>query len=270
MKRCKMAAVTALAVLASMVAAGPLQAQEDEGAKLAKQLANPVASLISVPLQYNYDENYGPDDKGSKSVLNIQPVWPFALGEDWNLITRTIVPLVAQKDIPPGTDESGLGDILQSFFFSPRKPVNGWILGAGPVILYPTASDDVLGGEKWAVGPTAVALRQTGPWTVGMLVNHIVSIAGNDDRGDINATFLQPFVSYLMKTKTTISASTESTYDWENEKWSVPLNLSVSQLLLLGKLPVSIGATVRYWADSPEYGPEDFGGRLTLTFLFPK
>lgn len=130
----------------------------DKAAELAKKLANPVAALISVPLQYNYDENFGPDDEGSKSVLNIQPVIPFSIGENWNLITRTIIPLIDQQDIPAGTDESGLGDVVQSFFFSPKAPVGGWILAAGPVGLYPTASDEILGGEKWGAGPTVLAL----------------------------------------------------------------------------------------------------------------
>ena len=219
---------------------------------LAKQLSNPVASLISVPLQYNYDENYGPNDDGSKSVLNIQPVWPFSIGEKWNLITRTIIPLVDQQDLPvKGEDESGLGDILQSFFFSPKAPVNGWVLAAGPVALYPSASDEMLGGEKWAAGPTVLALRQTKGWTYGFLANHISSFAGEEDRDDISSTFLQPFVSYVTKTKTTFGVNTESSYNWEAEKgnrWSVPVNLTISQLFMVGKKPFQVqlgGATGR-------------------------
>jgi len=261
-------------VLAAMaITATTARAQEeatDEGAELAKKLSNPVASLISLPIQYNYDENFGPNDEGSKSVLNIQPVWPFALNDDWNLITRTIIPLVDQQDIPSGTDKSGLGDILQSFFFSPKKAIGGWILAAGPVILYPSASNEVLGGEKWAAGPTALALKQANGWTYGMLVNHIESFAGEDDRADISATFLQPFLSYVTKTQTTLALNTEGTYDWENEQWAVPVNFSVSQLLKVGDMPLSVQAGTRYWADSAENGPEDFGFRAAVTFLFPK
>jgi len=167
--------------------------------------------------------------------------------------------------------ESGLGDILASQFFSPKEPTGrGWIWGVGPVWLLPTATEDALGGEKWGIGPTGVALKQQGPWTYGILFNHIWSFAGDSDRAGVNATFLQPFLSYITKTQTTFSLNTESTYDWENKAWSVPINLMVAQLLKIGRLPVQIAAGVRYWADAPETGPEDWGARIQLAFLFPK
>ncbi len=256
--------------VASAVASAQ-DAAPDAAAELARKLANPVAALISVPLQFNYDENMGPEGDGSKSVLNIQPVIPFSIGEEWNLITRTIVPLIDQQDLPvQGEDKSGLGDVTQSFFFSPKAPVGGWILAAGPVGLYPTATDEMLGGEKWGVGPTVLGLRQTGPWTFGVLANHIWSVAGDDERGDINVSFVQPFLSYITKTKTTLGVNTESSYDWESEATTVPVNLSVAQLLKIGPqiLQVTLGA--RYWAESPDNGPEDWGARLGVTFLFPK
>ena len=246
-------------------------AQTDPAADLARQLANPIASLTSVPLQYNYDEHFGADDEGARSVLNIQPVIPIGLNEDWNLITRTIVPLVDADDVPPGSGESGLGDIVASQFFSPKDPGwRDWIWGAGPVELLPTASDDTLGGEQWGIGPTFVALRQLGPWTYGALANHLWSVAGDADRADVNATFLQPFVTYITKTKTTVALNTESTYDWETSQWSVPINFNVQQLVAPGGHPLQIGAGVRYWAESPETGPEDWGLRVQVTLLFPK
>jgi hypothetical protein len=247
----------------------PAFAQEED---LAKKLANPVASLVSVPFQANYDENIGQDEDGSMWKINIQPVIPFTLNKNWNLISRTILPVIDQNDIPvDGEGESGIGDIVQSLFLSPKEPTSGGLIwGAGPVFLLPTASDEALGGEKWGIGPTAVVLKQQGPWTYGALVNHIESFAGDDDRADVSATFIQPFMSYITKTKTTIGLNTESTYDWENEEWSVPINFTVQQLLKVGKLPFQIGAGVRYWADSPDSGPEDWGARIQLTFLFPK
>lgn len=246
--------------------------QQAAAAELARKLANPIANLISVPLQYNYDKNYGPDDDGSISRLNIQPVIPLSLNDDWNLISRTIIPLIDQQDIPVrGSDKSGLGDTTASLFFSPKAPTaRGWIWGAGPVVLLPTASDERLGGEKWGLGPTAVALKQVGPWTVGGLTNHIWSVAGDGDRDDISATFLQPFLSYITKTHTTFGLNTESSYDWKNEKWSVPINFTVAQLLKVGPQVLQISVGARYWAESPENGAEGWGWRAQLTLLFPK
>ncbi len=260
-----------LILLMLSVSIGVDGVKADTEEELAKKLANPVASLISVPIQANYDENIGLNDDGSVWRINIQPVIPFSIGPDWNLITRTIMPIIDQTDIPiRGKGESGLGDVVQSFFFSPKQPVNGWILGAGPVFLWPTATDDGLGAEKWGVGPTAVALKQQGQWTFGMLVNHIESFAGEDDRADVSATFVQPFFTYVTHTKTSLSFTTESTYDWENEEWAVPLIFSVSQMLKIGSQIFQVGGGIRYWADSPDGGPEDWGARIQLTLLFPQ
>ena len=240
--------------------------------ELAKKLSNPIASLISVPLQSNFDTNIGPADEGERFVLNVQPVIPVSLSEDWNLISRTIAPIIYQDDLFPGAgDQFGLGDVVQSLFFSPERPAFGRLIwGVGPVLLLPTATDKLLGTDKFGLGPTAVALTQSGPWTIGMLANHIWSVAGDDDRSDVSATFLQPFIAHTTPSAWTFTLNTESTYDWEAEEWSVPINVQVSKLLRIGTQPVSIGGGLRYWADSPDTGPEDFGGRFVVTFLFPK
>jgi hypothetical protein len=261
-----------LSLLAPAGALGQSADGGDEAANLARQLANPVAALISVPIQANYDENFGLDDKGSVLRINVQPVIPFSLNDDWNLISRTIVPVIDQNDFPsPGVSEFGVGDTVQSLFFSPKAPTDsGWIWGAGPVLLLPTATDEVLGAEKWGIGPTAVVLKQQGPWTYGALANHIESFAGESSRADVSATFLQPFLTYITATKTTIALNTESTYDWNNEQWSIPVNFTVSQLLRLGNQMVSVGGGVRYWAETPAAGPEEWGFRLVFTLLYPR
>ena len=239
---------------------------------LAKKLSNPVAALISAPIQYNFDENIGADDKGSRTTVNIQPVIPFSISENWNLISRTILPLIDQENIHSNAGtQSGVGDIVQSVFFSPKAPTNnGWILGAGPVLLLPTGSDDKLTADKVGLGPTAVALKQQGPWTYGALGNHIWSVGGRSDRADVNATFLQPFLVYTTRSATTYALNTESTYDWESKQWAVPVNFTVTQMVKVGGQLISVGGGVRYWAKSTNNGPEGVGIRLMFTMLFPK
>lgn len=256
--------------ITAVLLATPALGQDE--AELAKKLANPVASLISVPAQANYDGNIGPAEEGSVWRINIQPVIPMALTDNWNLILRTILPVIDQQDIPiAGSGASGIGDIVQSFFFSPATPTSGGLIwGVGPVLLLPSASDAALGGEKWGIGPTFVGLKQQGPWTFGALANHIFSVAGEDARADINATFVQPFISYITTTKTTFSLSTEATYDWENEVWSVPVNVTVAQLLKAGPQIFQVAVGARYWAESPDAGPQNWGARVQLALLFPK
>ncbi|XDA99257.1 transporter [Sulfitobacter sp. LCG007] len=244
---------------------------QSDSQELAKKLSNPIASLISVPFQLNYDEGFGPDD-GHRYLLNIQPVIPISISDDWNMIVRVILPVISQNDVfgDSGSDD-GLGDTVASLFFSPKQAgPSGLIWGVGPVFSLPTATEDTLGSEKWGIGPTAVALRQGGPWTYGVLANHLWSVAGDDDRADFSSTFLQPFVSYTTATAWTTALNTEASYDWKAEEWSVPINLSVSKLLTAGNQPISVGGGLRWWADSPPGGPEGLGLRAFVTLLFPK
>jgi len=240
--------------------------------EIAKQLSNPVASLISVPFQLNYDDGLGPDDDGDKLLVNIQPVIPISIGDDWNMISRTIVPVIGQHDVVPSdSSQSGLGDVLQSLFFSPKAPTKaGWIWGVGPAFLVPTATDDLLGGQQWAAGPTVVVLKQTATgWTYGALFNHLWSFAGEDDRADISSTFLQPFVSKGLGQGRTFSVNFESSYDWEGEQWTVPLNVGYSKVSKIGKQLVSYQGGLRYYFEAPD-GGADWGVRFTLTLLYPE
>ncbi len=260
----------ALAAADAAASGGAGEGDKAKAADLAKTLANPIGALISVPFQNNFDFGGGPAGDGYQYKLNLQPIVPFTLSKDWLLISRTVLPVVYQKDIADTSSQSGLSDTVQSFFLSPVRPTkSGWIWGAGLALLLPTATDDLLGSEKWGAGPTAVVLKQQNGWTYGALVNHVWSFAGENGRADVNATYLQPFVSYTLKRAMTFTLNTESTYDWENEQWTAPLNLMVQQLVKIGKQPVALTVGGRYYADKPEGGP-DWGLRLAVILLFPK
>ena len=249
------------------------QAEEQKGGSdadaLAKQLQNPVASLISVPFQFNFDFGIGPDD-GTRMLMNFQPVVPISISEDWNLIGRVILPVIWQQDcVPCDDDQFGLGDTVLSGFFSPKEPTaSGLIWGVGPVLLLPTATDQLLGAEKFGIGPTAVALKQVGAYTIGGLVNHIWSVAGNSDRPDVNASFFQPFIARNFSGGYALGLNTEIAQDWNNDLTNGTINLTGSKVTSLGSQLVNFFIGPRF-----HYGngnPADWGFRVGLVLLFPK
>jgi hypothetical protein len=247
----------------------PTAPAANDASELAKKLANPVASLISFPIQTNFDFGMG-SGSGWRMTMNIQPVIPVALNKDWNLISRTILPIIHQGNVvAEGTSQSGLGDVVQSLFISPNK-AEPFVWGIGPAILVPTATNDSLGAKQLGLGPTVVVLKQQGAWTVGVLWNHVWRVAGGSGRPKVNADFVQPFLGYSTKDGWTYLLNTESTYDWTGNHWSVPIHGQVSKVVRFGKQPISFGGAIRCWATTPSGGPEGCGLRIIVTAIFPK
>jgi len=264
-------ALTGIAVVAAFCCGvGSARAQNDNEV-LAEELANPLAALISLPFLGNYNERVGLEEDGSQWFVNIQPVVPIILNSDWHMISRTIFPVMLnQNDLFDGAgSQAGLRDTTEGLYFSPSQTFNGFTLGAGPIFLLPTGTDELLGAGKWGSGPTGVLVWQGSGWSVGILANHIWSFAGDADRGDFNQTYLQPFIAYTTPQAWTFTLQSESTYDWKTDEWLAPNNFMVAKIVKFGDQPVSITGGVRYWADSPDTGPHGFGGRLGMTFLFP-
>ena len=246
--------------------------QEESGNSaddLAKQLQNPVASLISVPFQNNFDFGIGPSD-GFRYTLNFQPVIPVSISEDWNLITRVVLPIVSQKNVfGESGNQSGLSDVVISGFFSPKEPTAGGLIwGVGPAILVPSATNNLLGTEKFGLGPTAVALKQAGMTSFGALINHIWSVSGNADRSDVNATFFQPFVAQNFAGGKALTINTELSQKWTAKTTSGTLNLVGSQVVMLGKQAsqIAVGPRIHYG----DGNPASWGFRAAITLLFPK
>jgi hypothetical protein len=276
------AALGALGVMlfgaACLVVPAPALAQQSAD-DLAAAAQNPVAAMISLPFQNNTLFGIGPDDD-TANVLNIQPVIPVSLG-DWNLINRTIVPIIYLPDLTAGTEslaqgESGgssfgLGDINHSIYLSPAKP-GKVIWGIGPSITLPTATDSDLGSGKWSAGPAAVALTTPKPWVVGTLVRQLWSFAGDGDRRDVSQLLIQPFVNYNLPGGWYLASAPVITANWEadsDDRWVIPIGGGGGKIFRIGSQPVNAQAQAFYNAVSPDLGP-DWSLRFQLQFLFPK
>jgi len=259
-----------LALMVTTVCFAQEKAEGDEEA-LAQAAQNPIADMISLPFQNNMNLNVGSDDE-VQNVLNIQPVWPFSINENWNLITRTIIPVISQPEIIPGDGRTfGVGDINFTAAFSPAKP-GKIIWGVGPVFLLPTATDDVLGTKKWGIGPSVVALKIQAPWVYGALINNVWSVAGDDDRADVNQMLLQPFVNYNLPKGWYITSAPIITANWEadsDNRWTVPIGAGVGKILRIGKQPINAQLSGYYNVETPDEAA-DWQIRLQVQLLFPK
>jgi len=259
------------------------RAAEESTGDLAAAAQNPIANMRSLPFQNNTSFDVGPGE-GTINVLNIQPVIPLKLNEKWNLVTRTIVPVIyadsdvlnveGLPDLPEGLgggSEFGLGDVNFTGFFVPAKPAKvTW--GVGPSINMPTATDDLLGTEQWSIGPSVVVLVTPKPWVIGGLVRQLWSVAGEDDRQDVNQTLIQPFINYNFKGGWYLSTAPIITANWEedsDDRWTVPIGGGGGKIVKIGKRPTNISVQAFYNVEAPANGA-DWTLRLQLQLLFPK
>lgn len=240
---------------------------QDDAAELAKKLANPIASLISVPFQNNTDYGIGAFN-GTRNTLNIQPVVPISISENLNMITRVVLPVITQYNITgEGQKQSGLGDAVMSAFFSPKNSEKiTW--GVGPALLLPVGTNDFLTAKKFGMGPTAVALKQSNGWTVGGLINQIWSVAGSAERPNVSQMFVQPFLVYNWKSGAGLGGNLEWTQNWKSNQTTVWLNPTVSGVTSLGSQKVQFAVGPRLNLAAPDGGKADWGWRAVVVFLF--
>jgi len=265
--------VTAFLAVAGTLLGAPAHA-ELSAEELARLAQNPVGNLISVPFQNNTNFKVGPLD-GTQNILNVQPVIPIEVDKDWNVITRTIIPLIWQPEFAPGQGSTfGLGDMQLSAFLSPSTPAaGGWIWGAGAIAQLPTDTND-LGNKNWGLGPTAVVLRiQKGsPWVYGVLVNNVWSLSSSGRGGAYNNFLMQPFLNYNFPGGTYLTSSPLITANWKadsGQQWNVPLGGGVGHIFHFGKLPVNTQIGAYYNVVHPDNGA-NWQIRAQVQFMFPK
>jgi hypothetical protein len=286
------------AILASYFSAGyqdPEQAQSGDEAvagadaaaemdvtALAKQAQNPIANMISLPFENNFNFGMGGSSK-AQYVLNVQPVIPFTLNDDWLLVTRSIIPFIAQPEIKPdsrGDDDTGdfflsgfnsaegLGDINLTAFFVPNKPMD-FTWGIGPALRFPTATDDSLGSEKWSAGPSFVGLTFQGDWVLGILIQQVWSFAGDSDRSSVNQFFLQPFINYNLEDGWYLSSRPAFVGNWNSNDWTVPLGAGIGKIVDIGGQKVNLRFESYYNVVTPD-NAADWTLKFNVTLLFPK
>lgn len=235
---------------------------------IAKKLANPIANMVSVPFQYNWDQGTGADGKGHDQQLLVQPVIPISLKGGDNFIVRPIVTTIWQSAVD-GFTGYGLGNVQLETFYAPNTN-SSLIWGVGPYLSLPAGSSGHFGSQQTGAGITGVILDRAGPWTYGLLAFRSWSAGGDPVSGTQNNFFFQPFVAYVTKDAWTFTLNTQSNYNFDVHRTQNPINAQISKLVVTDGLPISYEVGVRYNATSIPGGPQGWGARAGITFVFEK
>ena len=248
-----------------------LHGQTDQ-AELTKQAQNPIANLISLPLQNNIEFGLGAYNR-TKNTLNIQPIYPIALGERLIMINRFIIPILWQPDLSMETGStSGLGDINYTPYFSPVTP-SALTWGIGPVMIFPTASDPSLGSGKFSVGPSVVLVYMLDKWMFLSVMSNWWSVAGDEARADVSVFYWQPGASHFLAKHWYLTSAPIITANWEapaDERWTVPIGGGGGKNFKIGNQAMDAQIQVFYYLASPQSIDQEWSLRLQLKFLFPK
>jgi hypothetical protein len=270
-RRISIRTICEIILMSFTIIAGAQSTRAQESSNIAKQAQNPIARLISVPFENDFNPQTG-IKKDDSYVLQMKPVVPFKLSNDWNLITRTIIPVIQVPDLTSRiSGVTGIGDVSLSLFLSPTK-ASHIIWGVGPIVSIPTASENILGTKKLSIGPTAVVLRSQGHWLFGTLVNNVFSVAGPSARADVNQMVMQPFVNYNFRHGLYLTSSPIVTADWEkqrSERWVVPVGGGVGKIVRVGALPVNMYTQFFSNVEHPQ-GTTNWSARFQVQLLFPK
>lgn len=240
--------------------------------ELIQQLANPLAALVSVPILSTFDFHVGPEREGFRHTFSAQPTVPLALGDNWNVLSRTVVPFVYQEDIAPGSgSQSGLGDVVETVYLASVEPSRrGYLWSLGATARFPTGTDDLLTQDQWQWGPSLAAVKLQDDFVFGLIATQLWDVEGSENPKDTSVTLLEPFLDYTTSDLWTLSLHVPAAYDWEADTWTVPILLSVKKLVTFQKLPVNLTFGVRYLVEGPPGGPHDLAFLFGVTLVFPK
>jgi hypothetical protein len=228
--------------------------------------------MASIATTLDFDYHIGPGEDGHRTTVSFQPTVPLHLGEFWNVVSRSNIPVIYQEEIKPGAgSQYGFGDLTEALYLAKVQPgPRGWVWGAGPIIQIPIGTEDLLTNEKFSLGPSAAFVKQQDDFTYGLIASQLWSIGGSSQRPGVNVGLYSPFVTYRSENLWNLTLQVPVTYDFNGHQWTVPVLLEADKLVSFRQIPITISFGVRYWAEGPTSSPHDLSFRFGLTLAFPR